>query len=162
MERAEAMRDRMVTVRLSEAEGVRLDQLCERYSLSSSSVLRMLIKKEHDGVWAAAVEETPEKKAKHPLGVVALWQQAERAMPWTAFVTGPQLAEWWTHRPPGDDALNALMVEPATAMLGKPIKTWSELVAEMMRQYEKAARRKEGSTDALDRLAKKLSGKKGA
>jgi hypothetical protein len=46
----ELMRERMFTMRLSEQESLRLDQVADHYGLNAANLIRMLLKREADGV----------------------------------------------------------------------------------------------------------------
>ena len=48
-----SMREKQLNIRLSPEEAERLDAVAAHYSLSAAAVLRMLVKREHDGLEAA-------------------------------------------------------------------------------------------------------------
>lgn len=50
---APTMREKQLNIRMSPEEAQRLDAVAEHYSLSAAAVLRMLVKREHDSLFAA-------------------------------------------------------------------------------------------------------------
>ena len=57
MAEAAAMRERLFTMRMSEEEALRLEEVSKHYALNAAGVIRMLVKREHDTL----VEARPAK-----------------------------------------------------------------------------------------------------
>lgn len=62
---AEMMRERQINVRVSEAEGVRMDAVAEHYGLNPQALLRFLVKREADTlkIAAAPLQKKPTKRS---------------------------------------------------------------------------------------------------
>ena len=58
---AAVMRERLFTMRMSEEESTRLEEVSKHYGLNAAGTIRMLVKREHD---ALAGESRPAKTAK--------------------------------------------------------------------------------------------------
>jgi len=67
MAEAAAMRERLFTMRMSEEEASRLDEVAKHYALNAAGVIRMLVKREHDNLRTEANAFGPApKRAKSP------------------------------------------------------------------------------------------------
>jgi predicted DNA-binding protein len=58
------MRERLFTMRMSEEEHARLNEVSKHYGLNAAGTIRMLVKREHDGLSDARATKTPKKKPK--------------------------------------------------------------------------------------------------
>ncbi|MEO7033684.1 MAG: hypothetical protein ABI548_07375 [Polyangiaceae bacterium] len=62
-----AMRERLFTMRMSEEESSRLEEVSKYYALNAAGVIRMLVKREHDNLRTEATGFGPgPKRAREP------------------------------------------------------------------------------------------------
>jgi hypothetical protein len=59
-----AMRERLFTMRMSDEEHARLEEVSKHYGLNAAGVIRMLVKREHDGLLVSPPKTVTKKKAK--------------------------------------------------------------------------------------------------
>ena len=57
-----AMRERLFTMRMSDEEHSRLDEVSKHYGLNAAGAIRMLVKREHDALTEARPTKTATKK----------------------------------------------------------------------------------------------------
>jgi hypothetical protein len=61
---AQAMREKLFTMRMSEEEASRLEAVAAHYALNAAGVIRMLVKREFDRVGAEAAPQPARPKTK--------------------------------------------------------------------------------------------------
>ncbi len=62
-ETAANMREKLFTMRMSDEESSRLDAVAKHYGLNAAGVIRMLVKREHDGLPVQGGAELSKKPA---------------------------------------------------------------------------------------------------